>query len=187
MGIGPAKLVKAGFVVLDTTTGAVLKIVVFQYNPETLVRRLEAGAVPAPPLPPFVSAPHETVSFTVAVDAADKLEAGDAATQQNGVYPALSALELLMYPTPGTLTVWVSGSKRVEPVRITEMQIAEQAFDSALNPIRVEALVTLQVLKDADLANNPRGKALWDAHFNILQQLARLDAGTLAAMGITGI
>jgi len=40
---GQLKLVKAGFVVLDQTA-AVQKIIAFQYNPETLVRRLDAGA-----------------------------------------------------------------------------------------------------------------------------------------------
>jgi hypothetical protein len=109
MGTAPGaiKLVKAGFVVLDVT-GAIQKIVVFQYNPETLVRRLDGAGtsvptiattlpgetvpigVPGPLVPP---APHETVNFTVSFDAADKLQVGDALTQQNGVYPALSALE----------------------------------------------------------------------------------------------
>ena len=40
---GQLKLVKAGFVVLDQNA-AVQKIIAFQYNPETLVRRLDAGA-----------------------------------------------------------------------------------------------------------------------------------------------
>jgi hypothetical protein len=261
MGIGSAKLVKAGFVVLDAT-GTISKIVVFQYNPESLVRRLDGvvsvAAPPATRLPGatavggvapgagaasglaaaggaatgaaggsassaastgklsagaagggaagavsaagaatgaaageaavFQPEPRETVSFTLALDAADKLESGDPVTQQNGLLPAISALELLLYPVGNAITVWVSGSRRVVPVRITEMQIVEQAFDPALNPIRAEAAVTLQVLKDADLANNPRGRALWDAHFATLQQLAKLvGGGTLGALGLTGI
>jgi hypothetical protein len=203
MGIaGSEKLVKAGFVVLDATTGVILKVVVFQYNPETLVRRLDA-AVPVAQLPathvPGVTValgtaaagpmpePAETVNFTLALDATDKLETGDAVTQQDGLLPAISALELLLYPQANTLTVWVSGSKRVLPVRITEMQVVEQMFDPALNPIRAEVSVSLQVLKDADLASNSRGRAIWDAHYAVLQQLSQLDAGSLAALGITGI
>ncbi len=202
MGIpGSEKLVKAGFVVLDATTGVVLKVIVFQYNPETLVRRLDA-AVSAPQLPathvpgvtvaPGTAAagpmpePRETVSFTLGLDAADKLETGDAVTQQDGLLPAIAALELLLYPQANMLTVWVSG-KRVLPVRITEMQVFEQMFDPALNPIRAEVSVSLQVLKDADLAGNSRGRAIWDAHYGVLQQLSQLDAGSLAALGITGI
>jgi hypothetical protein len=183
---GYPKLIKAGFVVLDATNTA-QRILAFQYNPETLVRRLD-GVTTAPPPPPGVPpAPRETVAFTLVLDAADKLEAGDPVTQQSGLLPAISALELLLYPVSGTLTVWVSGARRLVPVRITEMQIVEQAFDPTLNPIRAEVAITLLVLKDADLANDPRGRALWDAHFAVLQQLAKLEAGTLAELGLTGI
>jgi len=201
--LGAIKLVKAGFVVLDVT-GAILKIVVFQYNPETLVRRLDSVGASAPtsattlpgeavPVgtlgPPALPSPHELVNFTIALDAADKLEVGDALTQQNGVFPALSALELLMYPQSNSLTVWVSGSKRILPVRIMNMQITEQMFDPALNPIRAEVSVVLQVLKDADLASSAHGKALWDAHSNVMQQLANATSSSisLGMLGITGI
>jgi hypothetical protein len=201
---GSPKLVKAGFVQLDPETGAVLRVLTFQYNPEMLVRRLEGTDVAAPmqaalvpgetvargaavagPLP----APREVITFTLVLDATDKLQAGDPITQQSGLLPAISALELLLYPVGGAPTVWVSGNRRIVPVRITEMQIVEQAFDPALNPIRAEVAVTLQVLKDADLAGNPRERALWDAHFAALQQLAKAayDGGTLAGLGLTGI
>jgi hypothetical protein len=183
---GSEKLVKAGFVVLDGTTGVILKIIVFQYNPETLVRRLDAGTVPAPP--PIAGAPKETVSFTMSLDAADKLETGDPLTQQSGLLPVIAALELLLYSPQASLTVWVSGSRRVLPVRISELVFNEQAFDPTLNPIRAEVSVSLQVLKDADLAANSRGRAIWDAHYATLQQLAQtLGNGPLSALGITGI
>jgi hypothetical protein len=204
MGTAPGaiRLVKAGFLVLDVT-GATQKIVVFQYNPETLVRRLDPVGMVAPlaaatlpgetvPIgtagPINLPAPHETVSFTIALDAADKLQAGDAVTQQNGILPQLAALELLLYQPSNTLTVWTSG-KRILPVRITGMQILEQMFDPTLNPIRAEVSVTLQVLKDADLPNNSKGRALWDAYFKVLQQLANasLSSTSLPMLGITGI
>ena len=93
---GSLKLVKAGFVQLDAMTGAVQRILVFQYNPETLVRRLEGvTAVPPPGVP---AAPRETVAFTLVLDATDKLQAGDPATQQTGLLPIISELELLLYP-----------------------------------------------------------------------------------------
>ena len=267
---GLVKLVKAGFVVLDANDPKP-KIIVFQYNPETLLRYLEGtgdGVQATTPRSPGAAAtgglaagagaagatsaaaaggaaagagasasgravaggaaagtaagagaavgagatgsagatagagvgaaggsailrpsPRETVSFTIALDATDKLEAGDPVTQQNGVFPALSALEILMYPKPGSLTVWVSGGRRVLPVHISTMVFNEQAFDRALNPIRVEVTLSLQVLKDADLPANSRGRVLWDAHFAQLQQLAQVafDAGSLAASGLSGI
>jgi hypothetical protein len=184
---GSPKLVKAGFVQLDPVTSAVLRVLVFQYNPETLVRRLD-GVSTTPPLPAVVpAAPRETVTFTLVLDAADKLEAGDPVAGQSGILPALAALELLLSPAGNPLTVWVSGGKRIVPVRITEMQIVEQAFDPALNPTRAEVAVTLVVLKDADLATNAHGRALWDAHVAVLQQLAQTAGGTLAGLGVTGI
>jgi hypothetical protein len=184
---GSPKLVKAGFVQLDPVTTAVLGVLVFQYNPETLVRRLD-GVSTTPPAPAGVAAaPRETVTFTLVLDAADKLQAADPVTQQSGLLPAIAALELLLYPAGTGLIVWVSGGRRIVPVRITEMQIAEQAFDAALNPIRAEVTVTLQVLKDADLGGDPRGRALWDAHLAVLQQLAKTAGGTLAGLGLTGI
>lgn len=206
---GSVKLVKAGFVVLDGATGAISKILVFQYNPETLVRRLVAastgtastgvggvglaGAAGAGIIaggvgaPIGVPSPPEVVSFTLSLDAADKLNTGDAVTQQDGLLPEISSLELLLY-SPTSLVVWVSGSHRVIPVRITEIVIAEQNFDSLLNPIRAEVQVQLQVLKDADLPAGSKGRALWDAHLATLQQLASLlPAASLSALGITGV
>ena len=200
---GATKLVKAGFVVLDVK-GAIQKIIVFQFNPETVSRRLDGAGtsiapvattlpgetvpigIPGPPAPP---APHEYASFTIALDAADKLQMGDAVTQQNGIAPALSALELLMYPPANSLTVWISGSKRILPVRITQMQITEQMFDPALNPIRAEVSVSLQVLKDADLSGSAHGKLLWDTHYSLKQQLANTTLSTfnLGMLGVSGI
>lgn len=274
--VGPARLVKAGFVQLDARNPKP-QVIVFQYNPETLVRRLEGSAsaatgaavgargataeggvsaagagasrgaaaggglsagaaaagggvaaresagasavgaagaadgaaasagaaggatagaaggasagAAAGGAPVFLDAPLETVSFTIPLDAADQLERGDQLTQQSGLLPMISALELLLYPSPGVLTVWVSGSRRVLPVRISELVFSEKLFDGALNPIRAEVFVSLQVLKDAELANDPRGRALWDAHFATLQQLAKtvFDSGSIAALGLNGI
>jgi hypothetical protein len=184
---GLPRLIKGGFVVLDAA-GVVQKIIAFQYNPETLTRRLDgvSGLFPPPPAPP--PEPHEIATFTLQLDAADKLAAGDTLTQQNGLLPAIAALELLLYPERAGLVVWVSGAKRILPVQITQLQIVEQAFDATLNPIRADIAVTLTVLKDADLANNSRGKAVWDAHLAVLQQLAAaFPGGTLAALGLTAV
>lgn len=183
---GQLKLIKAGFVQIDEATGQLLRIIVFQYNPETLTRNLEIVAAP-PPAPP--QPPREIISFTVTFDAADKLEAGDPIAQQDGILLPLAALQVLLNFSPMTLIVWVSGNKRVVPVRITGMQFVEQAFDAKLNPIRAEVAITLQVLTDQDLANDPRGRSLLDAYLLTLQQLAQLEStnSTLAALGLSGI
>jgi hypothetical protein len=183
---GQTKLIKAGFVQIDQVTGQLLRIIAFQYNPETLTRNLEMIASPLAQPPP---APRETIAFTVTFDAADKLEAGDPVTQQEGILPPLAALQVLLDSGPTSLIVWVSGNRRVVPVRLTGMQFVEQAFDANLSPIRAEVAITLLVLSDQDLANDPRGRALLDAYFLTLQQLAELEYanGSLGALGLSGI
>ncbi len=175
---GSYKLVKAGFVQLDALTGAVTRILAFQYNPETVTRRLEV-IDPA-------AAPREIVNFSVPFDV--RPDNHDPVAQQTGILPAISAMQLLLYPAGNSLLVWVSGSKRIAPVRITEMQVLEQAFDPNLNPNRAQVAITLHVLKDVDLANNPRGLALWNAYFSEMQQLAQLFANaSLGTLGLSGI
>ncbi|HSY12447.1 MAG TPA: hypothetical protein VK976_09675 [Verrucomicrobiae bacterium] len=177
---GSSKLLKAGFVQIDAS-GKSSRVVVFQYNPETLSRQLEAVS---PALPP-----RETVTFTVFFDAADQLDAGNPLTQQAGVLPALSALQILLYPASGSVLVWVTGSRQVTPVHITTMQIIEQAFDATLNPIRAEVTITLRLLKDSDLSTSPRGQAIWNAYLAQLQQLAQAYSSTISFgdLGLSGI
>ncbi len=170
--MSPANLVKAGFVQVDTATGVTTRTIAFQYNPDTLTRRLDA-------VDPNIE-PRETVGFTISFDATDKLEAGDPQSEEVGILPALSALQLLLYPSTNSLLVWVAG-RRIAPVRITEMQILEQSFDTGLNPLRAQIGITVHMLKDGDLANNPRGKALWDEYFAQLQQLAQMFASSVPA------
>ena len=85
------------------------------------------------------------------IDATDELEFpdGNPATAQAGVFPALSALETIVYPTSaqlqannelagaGTLeilpmesalTLFVWSKNRIVPVRITDFSITEEAF-----------------------------------------------------------
>jgi hypothetical protein len=45
---------------------------------------------------------------------------------------------------PVVLFVW--GSQRIVPVRVTALTITERLYDAALNPIHVEAQITLRVL-----------------------------------------
>jgi hypothetical protein len=187
MAAGPRlfKVIKGGYVLLDSVNGAVLRILPFQYNPETVTRHLNTVLVP-PNLPPTM--PQEFMSFTVSFDAADKLETGDPLTQQDGILPMLAALEGLLNPDSNSLVVWVSGNKRIVPVQITEMQFVEQAFDANLNPIRANVAITQFALSAQQLASNPRGLALLNAYLLTLKQLGDANpGGSLAAMGLSGI
>lgn len=84
-------------------------IVIFQYNPEKVTRRLAAqtagtggagGGGPGAPGEAFRLAgpPEETIILEVEIDATDQLETASPMATQLGLYPQLAALELLLYP-----------------------------------------------------------------------------------------
>ncbi|HET7328232.1 MAG TPA: hypothetical protein VFJ14_13210 [Nocardioidaceae bacterium] len=166
-------------------------VIVFQYNPDTMTRRLDARAAGgndvgerSEPLR-LLGPPRETITLAVDVDAADQLEVNDPVTRLAGVSPALAALEMLLYPkssvvaknaalaevgnieiippqAPLTLFVW--GPQRVLPVRLTGLTITEQAYDAVLNPILAKVDLSLAVLSYLDLKRTDPGHALFLAY-----------------------
>ncbi len=113
--------------------------------------------------------PVETINLSVELDAADQLEHPDSnsSVAENGLHPALATLELLMYPPSLNaeeisqlaergevqvspvdlpLTLLVFGKSRVVPVSVTSFAIAEEAYDTRLNPIRAKVDLGLKVL-----------------------------------------
>jgi hypothetical protein len=48
--------------------------------------------------------PRETITLNVEVDATDQLEQADPLAVSSGVYPALSVLEMLLYPKSAKVT-----------------------------------------------------------------------------------
>ena len=172
------QLIRSGFVRVDPLTNAT-QILVLPCNPSTLSRALVNT-----PNADGMGEPREQVSFVV------MLEATPESTDANGIYPLLSALELLLYvtgaPPPVLLFVW--GSRRVLPVRVTELHVTEQLFDDVLTPTRAELAVTLQILKKADLAAGTFGLQQWEAHLAIMQQLAStLPIAPLSDLGLGGL
>jgi len=164
-------------------------VVVFQYNPESLSRTLQArtaggeGGVFGPVR--LAGPPEESIKLSVEIDATDQLERGDPTAASMGVAPALAALEMLLYPssavvianevlarlgvievipmaTPLTLLIW--GSRRIVPVSITDYSVTEEAFDIDLNPIRAKVDLGLKVLTYDDLGLLSPGGALFMAH-----------------------
>ena len=118
----------------------------------------------------------ETISFDIRLDATDKLHEGDPITQQFGITPQLSTLDLMMYPKsesiagaaisellgqtegfsftgiekpPMVLFVW--GRKKVLPVNITSMKVNEEEFSTDLNPIRATISVILTAIEGPNL------------------------------------
>jgi hypothetical protein len=148
----------------------------FQYNPDEVTRSLKPQSVGDEPdrteIFRLKGPPIETIKCTIEIDATDLMAAGDATTLQYGIQPQLAALELLVYPTSealianealsllGTveilpmesnLTLFVWSKTRVTPVRITDLDITEEAFDPQLNPIRAKVSLGMRVLNVNDV------------------------------------
>jgi hypothetical protein len=212
---GSPQVVKGGIVLINPDTSVVLRVIVLQYNSDTLNRtlqiqsvggeggdRLEALRLKGPPV--------ETIKLDAEIDAADQLEfpQQNSTAVQHGVAPVLAALETIVYPpsaqllsanslagagtleiapieAPLSLFVW--SKTRVLPVRITEFSIAEEAFDVNLNPIRAKVSLGLRVLSVNDLPFSHKGASLYLAYQQQKEQLARMTQGSLSALGITGI
>lgn len=176
--------------------------VVFQFNPIQLTRnRGLSFAAPgsttapgknAPVVPPrtlrqvhgrtsdllalqkqqLVTVQEQTIGFDIRLDASDRLDDGDTITEQFGIAPQLSTLELMVYPKgesllgsalgallgkPGgfsftrganpPMILFIFGRKRVLPVNINSMNITETEFSTDLNPVRATVAVSLTVIE----------------------------------------
>src|SRR5579859_2859087 len=195
-------LLKGAIVAIDPAN-PLASVIVFQYNPSTLTRDLQArsamgdAGARAEALR-LSGAPVETIALEVEIDATDQLERSNQLAVSMGIYPQLSALEMLIYPrsslvianaglaalgtielvgpqTPLTLFIW--GLKRVVPVRITALTIAEEAYDTQLNPIRARVGLSLRVLSYTDLQVGDPGYTLFLAY-----QVAKETMATLGSI-----
>ncbi len=203
---GSPRLTKGAIVGVDLFN-PLASVIVFQYNPNTLTRRLEAqtgqsGGAQSEVLR-LSGAPAETIALEIEIDAADQLEVGDPLAETMGIYPQLSALEMLLYPksaqvilntallaagtieiippaAPFTLFIW--GLKRVLPVRLDGFSITEEEYDPSLNPIRASASLSLRVLSYNDFNVTHPGFSIFMAH-----QLAKEVMATIgSAANIAG-
>jgi hypothetical protein len=96
----------------------------------------------------------------------------------------IGVIEVIPPEAPLTLFIW--GIKRVVPVRLTQLSITEEAFDTSLNPIRARARIELRVLNYHDLGLLSVGGALFMAHQIIKEVMATIGgvnqvAGILSA------
>lgn len=146
---GSPIILKGAFVRYDGSAASP-RIIIFPYNPETLTRTIlpNPAATASSQLSQAAGAPQETIVFTLTLDATNALEQANAQAASIGVYPVLSALELLMYPPqPGAdlVTLFAWGPNRIVPVRVTALNIVENAFGTNLSPYQVSVQVTLSV------------------------------------------
>ena len=208
------RLVKGGIVLVDANTGAVQKIIVLQYNPDTLTRSLQPQGVAGETADRsealrLKGPPIETIKLEAEMDATDQLESAEAVATSLGIHPQLAALEMIVYPSSaqlqannalersGTLeiapmlaplTLFIWSQSRVVPVRLTDFSITEEAFDPNLNPIRAKISLGMRVLSVNDLGFNVKGGSLFMAYQQQKEKLAtRNTSGTLSALGLGGI
>lgn len=191
------RTIKGAIVGLDLFN-PVASVIVFQYNPDTLTRTLQAqaaggsGGDRSEPMR-LKGAPVETIKLEVEIDATDQLEKGDGQASTLGIAPQLSAMEMLLYPKSiqvivntalllaGTIevippmavfTLFIWGPKRIVPVRLTDFSITEEAHDGALNPIRARVSLGLRVLSYNDLPPTHPGFGLFLAHQVVKETMA---------------
>jgi hypothetical protein len=203
---GAPKLLRGGLVQLDPTSSAILDVIVFQYNPDTVTRTLQPRAMTGEPgdrleVLRLTGPPHETIKLEAELDAADQLEnptdPANAPVVENGLLPALASLEALITPSADQLVaaealfdqgmleiapvqapliVLVWGVNRVVPVLVGSLTITEEAFDRQLRPIRVKAAMELKVLTTNDLPITHLGSTLYLGYRRGAEALAALVA-----------
>jgi hypothetical protein len=213
---GSPRLLKGGIVLIDAETSVVRRMIMLQYNPDSLNRTLQVQGVGAESgdrleVLRFKAPPTETIKLDAEIDATDQLEFPDqnATTAELGIYPQLAALETIVYPTSnqllannsqaqsGTLeiapmeaplTLFIWSKIRILPVRLTDFSITEEAFDAFLNPIRAKVSLGMRVLSVNDLGFSHKGGNLFMTY--LLQKenlLAKSQAGSFSLLGIGGI
>lgn len=192
------QLRKGSLIATDPETKEMTEIA-FQYNPDTLTRSLTAQSVTSDfdrnEAYRLKAPPRETISLDIELDVADAWEKGDDGdVVNNGLFPILSALELLLYPKSDTVisnenlasqgiieiiplegpsVQFVWGPNRTLPVLVTSFNITEEAFDPSLNPIRAKISLQLQILNYYDLGYNSPGGKQFMTHHTIKEGLAR--------------
>jgi hypothetical protein len=204
---GSHKLIKGALVGFEASN-PLASVIIFQYNPQTLTRSLRAKSTGGEGTPSEVTrvsgAPEETIRLEIEIDATDQLEKADTNAVDMGIYPQLSALEMLLYPkssqvilntalmatgtieiippeAPFTLFIW--GIKRVVPVRLSEFTITEEAHDVNLNPIRARVSLSLQVLSYNDLPITHPGYHTFLAHQIVKETMAVIgSAGDISSI-----
>ena len=185
---GSPRLLKGALVGIDALN-PLASIVVFQYNPDTMTRRLEprtmSGDGERGEAFRLTGPPKETISLSIEIDATDQLEQVHPLAVTVGINPTLAALELMLYPKSfsvilntalslagtvevfpieGPMTLFVWGPSRVLPVRVTSLNITEEAYDTLLNPTRAKVDLSLDVMSYHDLRVTNAGHALFLVH-----------------------
>jgi hypothetical protein len=206
------RLLKAAIVGIDIFN-PLASIIVLQYNPESLTRTIQPQTIgneegARTDVLRLTGAPIETIRLDAELDATDQLEQSDPIATTLGIYPQLSALEMLVYPksikviidtalmavgtteivppmAPFTVLIW--GIKRVVPVRVADFSITEEAYDVNLNPIRAKVSLGFRVLSYNDFSVTHPGYYLFLAHQVVKETMAVINTANEAAAVEIGV
>jgi hypothetical protein len=206
------RLLKAAIVGIDLFN-PLASIIVLQYNPESLTRTIQPQTIgneegARTDVLRLTGAPIETIRLDAELDATDQLEQSDPIATALGIYPQLSALEMLVYPksikviidtalmavgtteivppmAPFTVLIW--GIKRVVPVRVADFSITEEAHDVNLNPIRAKVSLGFRVLSYNDFSVTHPGYYLFLAHQVVKETMALINTANEAAAVEIGV
>ena len=211
------RLVKGGIVTMDPDTSAIQTVIALQYNPDSLSRTLQVQAVGGGQDGVRVDALRlrgpavETIKVEAELDATDQLEFPNQypLAVQYGLQPQLAQLEMLVNPTVETLnadnamatagmleiipleqplTLFVWSASRLVPVRLTDFSITEEAFDTALNPIRAKVSLGMRVLSVDDLGfDHPGGRMFLSYLGNKERLAAQAGSAALTVLGLGGL
>jgi hypothetical protein len=163
------RLIKGAIVGIDIFT-PIPNVILFQYNPDSLTRRLQSqmageGGAGSESLR-LKGAPEETISLDIEIDATDQLEKAESTALSMGISPH----------------IW--GPSRVLPVTLTEFSITEEAYDVNLNPIRAKVSLGLRVLNYNDLPLSHPGYSIFLVHQTVKETMAAMGSiSSLAAVG----
>jgi hypothetical protein len=212
---GSPKLVRGGIVIADPVSLAVRRVIMLQYNPDSVTRTLQiqgaaAGGERSDALR-LTGPAIETIKFDAELDATDALETatGGSPAVELGLHPQIALLEALLSPSvsdlvssntqaaggsieiapaPAPLTIFVWSAQRIMPVRITDFSVVEDGFDANLNPIRARISLGMRVLSVDDLGFTHPGGTMFLAHLQRKEaNAAKATNAGLAALGIGGI
>lgn len=191
------RLLKGAIIGFDIAN-PVASIAIFQYNPDTLTRTLQAqtsGSESGSRSEPqrLKGPPMETIRLDVEIDATDQLASGDPLAGTLGIYPQLAALEMLLYPkmltviantvllaagtievvpVEGPFTLFIWGPQRVVPIRLTDFSITEEAHDTLLNPIRAKVSLGMRILNYNDFPVTHPGFAMFMVHQGVKEVMS---------------
>lgn len=210
MPIAPL-VARAGLVILEPDGQQIRRVIALQYNPDSVNRSLKGrGAGPdGGEIQRVSGTATQTVSFDAELDVTDQLAepntAGNGVEVADGLHPYLAALEGLLNPplvqvlenariategfleivpaaSPSLVLVW--SRQRVLPVRLTELSIVEEAFDTRLNPIRAKVSFSFSTLGVNELGTSGRLGAIAIGQHRRLETLAVAKGfGTVTDLG----